>query len=403
MRHLASSRLLVAAITSTLVTFASTASPVAGVPVAPSERPMLQQLMERSVELGYPGVLVHVEDETGEWTSTAGVSDLKTGAAMRADSRWRVASVTKMFVATAVLQLVADGDLELDDSVEDAYPGLLTGAKADQITIRHLLSMRSGLFQYLDDASLFGPHNPRGLGYEYYAPGVGSTLHNICKQSYDARELVRLSDAHPLYFPPGTSFDYANVNFVVLGLIIERLTGTSYQQAITDQILEPVGMDDTTFVETGPLPSPHPSGYSLWFYWDPTRRSYPQLDVTDCNTSVYDAAGSAVSDADDLALFTSALLDGTLLPDDLLTQMLDTTEFVPGVGFGLGLMRFSGLPCGVDIVGHEGEVLGFTTLHFASEDGTRTMTIMGNEYVAPFAAYSSLFALLVAEFCGNAP
>jgi D-alanyl-D-alanine carboxypeptidase len=365
---------------------------------SPPYRAVLQELMEVAVERGYPGVLVRVEDEAGTWTSTAGVANLKTGEPMRSDSHWRIASVTKMLVATTVLRLVGDGQLGLDDTVEDAYPGLLTGAKADQITIRHLLSMRSGLFQYLDDPSILGPHNPLGLGYEYYARGIGEVLRDSCQTTYDARALVALSDAKPLYFAPGSSFNYANVNYIVLGLIIEHLSGKTYQQAIHDQILEPLGMGETTFVESGPLPAPHPHGYTLWFSASDT--SNPRFDVTDCKTSVFGAAGSAVADADDLATFTSALLDGDLLPDDLLDETLATDEIGPGFGYGLGLVRL-GLPCGVDIVGHDGAVLGFLTQHFVSEDGSRTMTIMGNEYVEPPGAFDAILDLLVTEFCGD--
>lgn len=375
------------------------AAPASGIGALapPPDRAILQQLIERSVALGHPGVLVRVEDEAGTWTSAAGLADVRTREPLRTDSRWRIASVTKPLVATLVLQLVAEGALDLDATVEEVAPGLLTGEKADQITVRHLLSMRSGLAQYLADPFFIGPYNPAGRG----APWWSTLRQRVCDGVYDPRDLVAISDSAPTYFPAGAQFDYANVNYIVLSLIIEQLTGKSYEQVITDRILAPLGMYETTFVESGPLPDPHPRGYTTWFFWDDKLSSHPIVDVTDCNTSFVGAAGSAVSDADDLTAFLAALLDGELVPAELLAEMADTGDAFPGYAeYGLGLMRLNVLPCPVEVLGHEGEVLGFTTLALSTEDGSRRISIMANEMYQSNGAYFSLFDLIVAEFCG---
>ena len=368
-----------------------------GLAPPPPDRSVLQELIERSVVLGYPGVLVHVEDEAGTWSGTAGVADVRTREPLRTDSRWRIASVTKPLVATAVLQLVADGALGLDDTVEEVYPGLLTGPKADQITIRQLLAMRSGLAEYIVDPMFTGPRNPVGKG----GPWWSRWLHEVCDGAYDPGTLVSVSDSDPLYFPPGTQFDYANVNYIVLGVIIQHLTGNNYQDAISEQILEPNGLSETTFLESGPLPEPHPSGYTTWFYSSDSLSDHPIVDVTDCNTSAFGAAGSGVSDADDLTAFLAVLLDGALIPDGLLHVMLDTGDAFPGYAeYGLGIMRFDFLQCGVEVVGYEGRIPGFSTFALSTEDGARRMTIMANMMYQSNAAYVSLLDLIIAEYCG---
>jgi D-alanyl-D-alanine carboxypeptidase len=202
------------------------------------------------------------------------------------------------------------------------------------------------------------------------------------------RQLVGLIAHAPRLAPPGDGWAYANTDFVLLGMIVERLTGHPIQQEITDRIVGPVGLRHTTFALDQHLATP------------PAARGYlpdehgKLLDSTIWNPSAVWAAGAMVSTVDDLMRFHKALLTGSLLPPERITEMFTFLPNAP-MKYGLGIYRID-TPCG-PAIGHNGAVYGYEADVFSSRDGTRQMVVGVNTLAPPvIQAEAKLVPLL---FC----
>ncbi|WP_143737889.1 serine hydrolase [Microbispora sp. GKU 823] len=269
-----------------------------------------------------------------------------------ADGRFRAGSVTKSFTATVVLQLVGEGKLELSDSVEQWLPGLV--GQGGTITVRNLLQHTSGIPEYAT-----GLFDEDGVLKDRY-------------RTWTARELVERAEEHPHEFPAGTRFGYSNTNYIVLGMLIERVTGRPYASEIRERILRPLGLGHTLLPGTSPeVPGAHPHAYVRVVEGG----EVVPVDVTRFNATVAGAAGSIISTTADLNRFYRALLGGELLGPALLKEMKD-----PGgaMEYGLGL-EVASLPCGV-AYGHGGGTNGYSTVAFSSPDGTRQLALSMTPY-----------------------
>jgi D-alanyl-D-alanine carboxypeptidase len=294
---------------------------------------------------------------------------------------FRVASQTKVFVSTIVLQLVAEGRVRLDAPVGRYLPRLLPDG--DEITVRQLLSHRSGLY------------DPQVEVYR--------TLQDIYDrrlEHWTPRQVLTLSNAHGLLFPPGTAFSYSNTNYVVAGLLIERVTGTTIARQLERRIVRPLGLRHTWFpADTAALPPPRLHGYM------PLDDQPPLVDadITWFNPSFFWASGALVSNVDDLDRFYDALFDGRLLPARLLAEMLAPNDTgVPGWSYGLGLEEYT-LPCGAVAVGHTGALPGYNSGSFRLLGGDKDARVVANLHPAPDALYAAFFNALVELFCGMTP
>jgi D-alanyl-D-alanine carboxypeptidase len=359
-----------------LVAPAGSAAASAGSPSGiDAGRPELQRLLDGIVAAGSPGVIALVDDGharqdgkdghgDGIWTAGSGVADVRTGRPIRASDRFRVASVTKPFVATVVLQLVAEGRLSLQDTVERWLPGMLP--YGDQITVRQLLNHTSGVPDYVLTPIV-----------ELYR---GNRL-----RSWQPQELIALVADRPPDFPAGTRWSYSNTGYVLAGLIVERVTGNRLGRELARRIFRPLGLRDTSFPTDFPLLiGPHARGYSLPFDDQMNPIEGPLFDITVYNPSLAWSAGAIVSDVDDLARFFRALLDGRLLPAELLADMKSPTAIAPGFGYGLGLLVVDS-PCG-PLFGHDGGIPGYTNIVLSSEDARHQYALMMNANEAPAAA-----------------
>lgn len=316
----------------------------------------LEVLVDRH---GLPGAQAVVSDRGRRWVVAAGVGDVEQRTPFPDDGRVRIGSNTKTFAATVMLQLVAEGKIDLDAPVERYLPGVVRGEGIDgnRITIRNLLQHTSGLpdFSELVDAEIRA--NPLA--------------------QFDIGELVHRTMALPPQFQPGAKWYYCNTNYLVAGMVIEKVTASTIDREITRRIIEPLGMQATYFPERGDtvLRDPHPKGYLLV---DGTR-----VDITRLEVSGIGAAGAMVSTGADLNTFFNALLSGQLLPPAQLAEMKKTVPLeVPGppLGYGLGLMRRT-LSCGKDSWGHGGDIDGFQTRGGVTEDG-RAVTVSVNQIPA---------------------
>ncbi|OLZ65826.1 peptidase [Streptomyces sp. IMTB 2501] len=340
-----------------------------------------RKAVEAAVAAGVPGATATARDAHGTWSATAGVGDLGTGRPRSTADRYRVASITKTFVATVLLQLEAQGRLSLDDTVDKWLPGVVHGHGHDgrHITVRQLLNHTSGIYNYLADA---------GFQRTYFTP-AGFFAHRY--DTVDARDLVAVAMRHKPDFAPGTSWNYSNTNYVLAGMVIEKVTGRPYAAEISRRVIGPLHLTATSVPGTkDTLPRPSSRAYSK--FHDP---SGPTYDVTTLNPSIASSAGEMISDSADLDRFYSALLGGKLLPPEQLKEMKTTvdTRIAPNIRYGLGLMDTT-LTCGVHVWGHTGGIHGSSSEVATTPDGQHSVAVNFNGDWSGDAA-----PVLEGEFC----
>ncbi|MEV8092193.1 serine hydrolase domain-containing protein [Streptomyces nigra] len=303
---------------------------------------------------GAPGAIARLDDGDAVRWAAVGVADRGTGRALGNADRFRIGSVTKTFSAVVLLQLADEGKLSLDAPVNRYLPKLLPD---DRITVRHVLSHRSGLYDYTND--MFAKTVP---GFEAVRTKV-----------FTYRQLVKRSLAKPRTTAPGGAYSYSNTNFVVAGLLIEKLTGHSVRTEYRDRIIGPLKLKDTFYVHPGTkIPGRHTRGYLT-----PDTAGAALVDSTEQTVSWAQSAGAVISTTKDLHLFLSALLGGRLTSGAGLTEMRRMVPAGTGQAYGLGLRRRD-LSCGVSVYGHTGAVQGYYTVAFASKDGKRSLTALAN-------------------------
>ncbi|WP_063753229.1 serine hydrolase domain-containing protein, partial [Streptomyces resistomycificus] len=275
----------------------------------------------------------------------------------RAD-HFRAGSLTKTFIATVVLQLAAEHRLKLSDTVEQHLPGLVRGAGNDgrALTLRALLTHTSGLYDFTAVTGGAVPLSPR--------------------------QALRIALTHPPATPG--RYAYSNTNYVLLGLVVEQVTGHSYATEAERRLIAPLGLTGTSFPGSRTtLPSPHGRAYAT----DGT-------DVTEIDPQVAGAAGELVTTLADLDRFYAALLGGRLLPPGRLREMLDTRTAQGSYGMGLIPVK---LPCGTTVWGHDGRITGSYVRTAATVDGRRVLTFRVN--TTTIADPDLEPRLLAAEFC----
>ncbi len=311
----------------------------------------LQAALDDVVAAGASGVTLRVDDGQRTYRLASGQSRLRPPQRMRPEAKIRVGSITKTFVSTVALQLVGEGRLSLDDTVEQWQPGLIPGGA--QITVRQLLNHTSGLFNYTDDDAF-----------------VSEVLTNPLR-AYTPQEIVTLANGYPPRFPPGTSWSYSNTNYIVAGLILERVTNQSISQLIQQRITRPLRLRLTSLPEQ----SPNIQGYHAHGYFPPALTGGGYVDVTRLSPTVAWAAGALVSNVDDLRRYFGALLGGRLLEPAQLAEMKDLVpvEDEYEFGYGLGLYR-SETACG-PIWGHDGGIPGYATIAWNDETGGRGIAL----------------------------
>ncbi|PNE33116.1 peptidase [Streptomyces eurocidicus] len=337
--------------------------------------------MDAAVGAGVPGVLARARDADGAWSGSAGVADMRTGRPPGPADRFRAGSISKTFVATVVLQLEHEGRLSVDDTVEKWLPGVVRGNGNDgrKVTLRQLLGHTSGIFEYAHDPAV------HGRGEEYLE-------HRY--DTWEPRQLVAVAMKHAPYFAPGTGWRYANTNYVLAAMVVERATGHPYGTEARRRIVEPLGLRSTVLPGTDSgLPAPAGRAYTA-FPEDPG-----PTDVTEIDPSLFWAAGDLVTSAADLDRFYSALLRGGLLPPAQLREMT-TVRPLTGVGsftgYGLGLARYR-TSCGKELWGHDGSVPGTQVMAFATRAAERLLVTYFNTNV--FLLTPRAGDVVDAEFC----
>jgi D-alanyl-D-alanine carboxypeptidase len=318
----------------------------------PSSRTILEETVSALVSDGSPGALAVVRTPAGTDRAAAGVGRIKPQVRLRSIDRFRVASVTKTFVATVVLQLAAEQKLTLEDPVERWLPGLVPNGSG--ITLRELLNHTSGLFDYDSDK-------------DWQAARFAKP-----SRIWSPRELVKIATSHPPLFPPGKRWSYSNTNYVLLGLVVEAVTGHALGAELQKRLFGRLALRSTSYPLKTAMRGRFAHGYFV------SRPPLPRprgtlIDVSSIASPSAWGAGQIVSNADDLVTFFRALLGGRLLPSALLAAMKTS---VPGYDYGLGLAIIR-MPCGT-AYGHNGDFPGWRTVVLASPNGKHVIVLMVN-------------------------
>ena len=330
----------------------------------------------------FPGVTASVRQADGRVrTYTAGVADLRTGRRMPADARVRIASNTKMFTATVVLQLVGEGRVALDEPIETYLPGLVRGAggiDGRHITVRQLLQQTSGLRDYDD---------------ELFADFVAS-LHTY----HEPHDLLRVAFAKAPQSRPGEKFAYANTNYILAGLLVQKVTGRPVGEQITKRIIEPLGLRRTYWPADGEttIRGVHPRGYF------PAADGNAPVDITESEPSAGWAAGALIGTPGDINRFLAGLLGGQLLEPAQLAEMKKTVDApgfdtVGGSRYGLGIATFK-LSCGGSAWTHGGIAPGYVTYVGVTSAG-KAASIAVNAMVGEASAAEHLDRALDTALC----
>lgn len=315
------------------------------------DRAALQRGLDAVPAAGAPGALATVRADRASWRGAAGLAELSNARPMRPNMRHRVGSITKTFVSATLLQLVQEGRIGLDDPVGRWLPELVPGEVGQRVTVRMLLNHTSGIGNYTD-ALLTSLTAVIELGTTTYSPA----------------ELVAIGLDLPRTGAPGAGFSYSNTNYILAGLLVERVTGNEVEAEVTRRILRPLRLADTYFPGADPrIRGPHGGAY------------FAPLGVRDFGeygmTWAW-AAGELVSTMEDLNTFFRALLGGRIVAGRTLDAMLTTVPMNPQVpqagSYGLGIYSL-GLPCGT-VWGHDGAVIGHLTISLHSRDGTRQVS-----------------------------
>lgn len=364
------------AIVSVLMTGAAPAG--AGVRAGAPTQSVFQAAIQQIVNDGIPGAIGLARQGSQVTITASGLADVATQTPMAPGDRVRVGSMTKTFVATVVLQLVAEHRLSLDDTVARWLPGLVPGGAG--ITVQELLQHTSGIYSYSDE------------------PGFVPALFSDPTRVWRPAELVRIAVAHSPLFPPGTSFAYSNTDYVLLGMIIQAATGHPVDQQLQARIFTPLGLRDTYFPYVNPhLRTPYAHGYLLG-----RPGATGPVDSTVFSPSWAGAAGGIVSTAADLARFYTALLSGRLLPTAQLQQMMTTIPAGQDLGYGLGVESVQ-LPCGGTAYGHQGSFFGYYSNAFTTTGGASQAVVLVNadSGALSYQQQSDIVNALFTGICGS--
>lgn len=305
-------------------------------------------------ESGIPGVIVGIWSPEGDYVKAFGVADTATGAPTRTDDYSRIGSVTKTFTATAVLQLVDQRRVGLDDPVSKYVDRVPRGG---DITVRQLATMRSGLPDYQE--------NP-----EFAEAVMADPTREFTPAELLGWAFTDSTGVKPAKFAPGQGYYYSNTNYVLLGLVIEKVSGRRLPEYLSRNIFTPLGLAHTSFPTGTEFPDPHPQGYT-----DPLDADGPAVNATNWSASFTGAAGAIISTLDDIRIWLRALTEGSLISRSLQEQRLQSPPapgLPDGIGYGMGVMIADGW------IGHNGSVPGYQTVAVHLPQRKTTLVIMAN-------------------------
>lgn len=338
-------------------------------------------------EAATDGAIVGVRTPEGTWAAAYGVADPDTGAPMTTDMHQRIGSVTKTMTGTLLLQLVQEGTVSLDDTIGEYVEGVPNG---DTVTLRQLADMTSGVASYTMSEKFTDV---------YFASP---------EKVFTPDELLSVGLSLPALFEPGAEFNYSNTNTVLLGKVIEQVTGRDVADLMVERIYTPLGLSGTSWPGDSPdLPEPYARGFTT----QGQGTSENPADATHWNPAWGWTAGEAISTLSDLLVYARAIGTGQGLLDPA-TQEIRLTSFPGPAGYGIAM------GCTDGWVGHTGELPGYNTSVFydtrtdtsivvetnsdiASGDCTVSVTLPDNDTSLPCMSPASRIALAVSTALGH--
>ncbi|MFD7325296.1 serine hydrolase domain-containing protein [Streptomyces sp. NPDC059875] len=339
--------------------------PAAGTsPAAGFDPADLKSALDGVHRAGIPGVYAEVRDAGRTWRGASGVADVTTGRPVTPDMRHRVGSITKTFTAAAIMQQVEQGRIRLDAPIGDYLPRTVPGERGRKITVRMLLNHTSGIPDYIRYAFPSLPDSPKSLDDNRF-------------RQFRPAELIELGLAAPPAAEPGAVPGvYSNTNTLLLGQLLEHVTGTTAERYITRNVIERAGLRHTGFPDGPYIKGPHARMYeALHGVIDPPR------DYSVYNMSWVGPGAALVSTMEDLNRFYGKLLAGEIVDGSSLAQMQRTVPVraLDGstIEYGLGLHRVDMEGCGT-FWGHDGSAWGAGTMSLTRADGRRRMSVAVN-------------------------
>ncbi|AWZ04367.1 MULTISPECIES: serine hydrolase domain-containing protein [unclassified Streptomyces] len=349
---------------------ASASAPVSASPSALFSTPPDAAALERAIAgLGADhkyatAASVRVSGPSGSWRGSSGVSDVRTGAAAIADGRFRAGSVTKTFTAAVVLQLAAERRVDLDRPVQEYLPGTFP-ENFEPISVRQLLNYTSGIRA---------------------ADGPGDSFSAQWEHRFDVTDphaQIANALAKGPESAPGAFQHYQNINYTLLGVLIEKVTGSTYEKAVEKRILKPLGLRQTSL--PGRTQTRIPGRHNLGYQAVPLPGGGSELrDVSVWNVSDRWAAGDLISSTADLERFTRALFAGRIVPRPQLEEMFTVPEGALEFGSATtpasrtaGMQRLV-LPDGTVVYGKTGARPGYSTGIGGAGDGSRIVVFTVN-------------------------
>jgi CubicO group peptidase (beta-lactamase class C family) len=349
----------------------------------------LRATLDATHEAGMIGLYSSVRDGDQRWEAASGVADVRTGRSVRPDMKHRVGSITKTFVAAAVLQQVEQGRIQLDAPIGRYLPEEVPGERGQAITVRMLLNHTSGIGDYI--------------------PAAFPSLRNLSPEQLIKWGLEAVPDSSRPTNAPGTRWSYSNTNYVIAGRLLEKVTGVDAETHITRNVIRRAGLKHTYFPDDPEIRGDHSRMYESLYGNIRPPRDYSRYDMSWAGT-----AGALVSTMDDLNRFYRSLLTGKIIGADALAEMRRTVPVKDADGnvlmnYGLGLHSVN-LPCGA-FWGHDGVVFGAGTQSLAGEGGgqqisvglnlTKYQTLNGEGRPIPHPIDNALGAHLVQALCGD--
>jgi D-alanyl-D-alanine carboxypeptidase len=329
----------------------------------------LDEAIDKAMDqAGVPGAIIGIWGPDGDYVRTPGEADQASGAPMNTDFYHRIGSQTKTFTVTGVLQLADEGKLGLDDPIGKFIDGVPEG---DKITLRQLARMQSGLANFSDSDDF-----QQALFADPY-------------RDFTPQQLLGYAFAQPMKFAPGEGFLYCNTNTVLLGLVVEKVSGQTLPDYIREHITTPLGMSHTSFPTTNAFPKPHATGYTT------QDADNSPTTATDWNPSWAWAAGAMISTLDDMHIWAPALATGKLLTPETQAQRLQTVT-TPGMpatdGYGMGLFNLGGW------IGHNGSLPGYQTVSvYLPEKETSLVIFLNTDIASDGQEPSTLVAKAITE------
>jgi D-alanyl-D-alanine carboxypeptidase len=320
-----------------------------------------------------PGVMISITGPEGEYTKAYGYANSSTKEALSLEDHFRIGSITKTFTATAILRQIEEGNLSYNNTLSEFVTGIKYG---EEITVRDLLDMRSGVYEF-ESAPEFE---------------IGFALNH--KEAIGPQTEVEIIRNHEPEAKPDEITHYTESNYILLGLILEQVSGEPAEEAITKEVIEPLGLEHTSFPSTvtgyenpDTLPAPFAQGYEYNLF----SKSLPLTLATEMNPEIPWTMGAIVSTIGDMSKYAKELGTGALLSSGTEEERLEfcpipyTLEGPTEFGYGLGILSFG------TWIGHDGSVPGYSSEVFYEPETGATIVGMENLQTTNLAIFSRIF------------